>query len=294
MAETAGVINIGIEGLMLVGCLAAYAGAGAGGSGWVGVAYAGAAGMALAALFAGVTVWLRADQIVSGTALNLLAIGLTTTAWAFLEQRMPELPHSAAGFSRAPLAGLSGLPVVGPIFFDQYALGYWLAGLTAALAVVLRRMRLGLILRARRRRRMRAMPWVFPCCWWRTGAVIFAGLCAGVAGAYLSIMRNHQFAPEMTGGQGFLVLALVIFGRWRVGGLIIGCLLFGAVDSLQQFLQASDNLRQFLAAHVGVDAIPYPYFKMLPYLAALAALALMSRGGRGPAFLGRPWPEDGR
>ena len=112
--------------------------------------------------------------------------------------------------------------------------------------------------------------------------VLAAAACAGAAGAYLSIMRTHSFVPLMTGGTGFVVLALVMFGRWRIWWLVSGCLLFGFADSLQQSLQALPQARQS----------PYQVFQMLPYLVALTALALLSRSAPGPAALGRPWPPE--
>jgi simple sugar transport system permease protein len=116
---------------------------------------------------------------------------------------------------------------------------------------------------------------------WRVLVVLAGGMLAGVAGAFLSIQRTHAFAPDMSGGLGFLVLALVIFGRWRVGGLLLGCLGFGLLDAMQQQLQAQG----------AAGAVPHRLLEALPYLAALTALALVKGGGNGPAQLGRPWPE---
>jgi simple sugar transport system permease protein len=296
VAERAGIINVGLEGLMLIGCIAAYVGAHAAGTaagGAAGIAAAALASMALAAVFAFMTVWWRTDQIVTGTAINLLAAGLSTTLWAYLEPRMAELPIGT-GFERHPLGALANIPIVGPILFDQYALFYVLVVALLLVGLVLSRTRLGLILRALGEAPDACDAMGIDVRWWRTGAVVFTGLCAGVAGSYLSIMRDHQFAPNMTGGQGFLVLALVIFGRWRIGGLIAGCVFFGAVENLQQFLQSSESFRLFLQAHVGIERLPYQYFKMLPYLAALVALGAFARGRAGPACLGQPWPTGER
>ncbi|MEI8197270.1 MAG: ABC transporter permease [Phycisphaerae bacterium] len=290
VAERAGIINVGLEGLMLIGCIAAYAGAAFHGVGYHGILAAAAAGMILAALFAWVTIWARADQIVAGTAINLLAAGLSATAWAYLEPRIVDLPASA-GFVRTPIPGLAQWPIIGPIFFDQYGLCYVLGTLLLAVWLLLARTRAGLILRSLGEAPDACDALGLPVRWWRTGAVLFSGLTAGVAGSYLAIMRNHQFTPDMTGGQGFLVLALVIFGRWSIPGLLLGCLFFGALESLQQFLQGSEPFRQFLLLHLGIERLPYQLFKMLPYVAALLALALFTRGQGGPAALGKPWPE---
>ncbi len=112
--------------------------------------------------------------------------------------------------------------------------------------------------------------------------MLLAGALAGAAGAYLSIMRTHGFTPLMTGGMGFVVLALVIFGRWRIAGLAAACLGFGAIDALQSHLQSR-----------GLTAVvPYQVFQALPFLVALVALAVLKRGGAGPRELRQPWPPD--
>ena len=281
-AQRAGVINVGIEGLMLAGCSAGFAVAALTGNAWLGLGAAILAGSLLAAGFAWATVIGRADQIVCGMAVNLLAVGISGTAWAALQGAGRGQLADGAGFSPVAIPGLGSLPMIGEVLAGQYGLAYIAVALALGLGWILARTRAGLIVRAlgdapdacaaagvRVRR-------------WRVGTVIFAGACAGAAGAYLSLMRVHGFAPEMTGGQGFLVLALVVFGRWRVGGLLAGCLLFGLLDALQQHLQGS-----------GMNAVvPYQVFKALPYVAALVALAALSRSAPGPARLGQVWPVE--
>lgn len=282
-AERAGVINVGIEGLMLAGCIGGFAGAVLAGTAWVGLLAAVAAGMALALLFALATVLGRADQIVAGMAINLLAVGGSGAAWVALQAHgLAELP-AAAGFARAPLGqAAGGLPLLGPLLFDQYAALWVVAALAAAAWWALRATRAGLVLCALGEAPDACAAAGVRVLRWRVLVLVAAGALAGLAGAYLSIMRTHGFTPLMTGGMGFVVLALVIFGRWRVGGLVAGCLGFGAIDSLQQQFQGS-GLN---------EVVPYQVFKALPYLVALAALALLSRGGGGPAALGRPWPGE--
>lgn len=277
-AERAGVINIGIEGLMLAGCIGGFAGAVLTGSAWVGLLVAVAAGMALALLFAAATVLGRADQIVAGMAINLLAVGGSGTAWMVLQARgLGDLPQSA-GFARAPVGDLLGtLPVVGPLLFDQYVLMWVAAALTVAAWWGLRATRAGLVLTGLGEAPDACVAAGVNVRRWRVLVLVAAGVLAGLAGAYLSIMRTHGFTPLMTGGMGFVVLALVIFGRWRVGGLVAGCLGFGAIDSLQQQLQGSGL----------TSVVPYQVFKALPYVVALIALAMLSRGRGGPAALGR-------
>jgi ABC-type uncharacterized transport system permease subunit len=291
VAQRAGVLNVGIEGLMLTGCIGGYLGAVLSGSAFVGLLVAVLAGAVLALLFALVTVRLRCDQIVAGMAINLLAVGLSGTAWLVAQGHgYGDLPASA-GFARSGLAlfgadaaaWLAGLPVLGPLLFAQYGLFHVTVLLALALWWLLRATRAGLILRALGEAPDACAAAGIDVLRWRLLAVVVAGACAGAAGAYLSIMRTHGFTPLMTGGAGFLVLALVIFGRWSVPGLLAGCLLFGALDSLQQHLQGS-GLN---------DVVPYQAFKALPYVVALLALAVLRKANAGPSALGQPWPGRG-
>ena len=281
VAEKAGVLNIGIEGLMLTGCIAAFTVAGMTGNPWLGLLAGILAAMVLGAGFAAMTVSARADQIVAGMAVNLVALGLSGTVWRLVQERdLTELPPSA-GFARTWAGSWSDLPLLGPLLFGQYGLTLVTLALAVGLAWTLRRTRLGLGLAAVGESPAAAAAAGIGVRGWRWSAVLVAAGCAGAAGAFLSIMRTHSFVPHMTGGTGFVVLALVMFGRWRVGWLIGGCLLFGFAEAGQQHLQSLPAAR----------AVPYQVFQMLPYLVALVALALLSRSAPGPAALGKPWPE---
>lgn len=293
VAELAGVINIGIEGLMLTGCIGAYVGAG-GGHGLVGLAAGVLAAMALAAIFAFVSISGRADQIVCGAAINIFALGTSGTVWTVYRHwrsshhMSVSLPHGA-GFHKWSLPYLGHLPFFGRVVFDQYSLFYGGVLLGIAVWFMLRFTRMGLIIRSLGESPEACQAVGIRVRTWRWGAVLFAGGCAGAAGAYLSIMRTHAFASDMTGGQGFVVLALVIFGRWSLAGLTIGCLFFGLINAIQQVLQTARY-----TAHSPLIAslrhIPFQLFQMLPYLAALLALAVLSRNRPGPQTLGQPWP----
>ena len=281
-AQRAGVINVGIEGLMLAGCSAGFAVAALTGNAWLGLGAAIFAGALLAAAFAWATVIGRADQIVCGMAVNLLAVGISGTAWAALQGAGRDQLAAEAGFAPLTVPGVASLPFVGDVLAGQYGLAYVAVGLALALGWLLARTRAGLIVRALGEAPDACAAAGVRVQRWRVLTVIGAGACAGAAGAYLSLMRVHGFAPEMTGGQGFLVLALVVFGRWRVGGLLAGCLFFGVLEAVQQHLQGS-----------GMNAVvPYQVFKALPYVAALVALALLSRSAPGPAKLGQAWPVE--
>lgn len=293
VAELTGVINIGIEGLMLTGCIAGYAAAGISGSGAVGLAAAILAGMCAAAVFAGVTVWCGADQIVAGAALNILALGTSGLAWFFYQNSRQAANRSVGlgrhvGFQSVSIPGLSKIAFFGPVFFDQYMLFYAAVILATLIWLLLHHTRSGAILRALGDSPEACQAAGISVRTWRTGAVLFAGACAGAAGAYLSIMRTHAFASDMTGGQGFVVLALVIFGRWTIPGLIAGCVLFGSINSLQQTLQTTRYTSDSIFMHA-LQHIPFEFFQMLPYLVALLALAALSRSSSGPRYLGQPW-----
>jgi ABC-type uncharacterized transport system permease subunit len=283
LAERAGVINIGIEGLMLMGAIGAYAAATLTGSAWAAIPAAVLAGMLFVSLFAAVAIWCRADQIVTGAALNILAFGASTTLWHALQTRMGTQGITPpALFNPLPIPALSTIPFIGPILFNQYGLFYFVI-LLALLVATINRTRTGLIVTSLGDAPEACDAAGLSVRWWRTGLTLFAGACAGLAGAYLSTMRGHSFQVNMTGGQGFLVLALVIFGRWKLAGLLAGTLLFGALDGLQSYLAAIPG---------ATTKVPHQLFDMLPYAATLVALGILTRSRGGPIYLAVPWPPE--
>jgi general nucleoside transport system permease protein len=248
------------------------------------------AGALLAAVFAWATVVMRCDQIVAGMAINLLAVGSSGTVWLVTQgYGYAELPANA-GFNRGIVPGitqatqgwLSDLPLIGPLVFDQYVLAPLAALIAGAAWWVLTRTRVGVIIHALGDAPDACAANGVAVRRWRVGLVVVAGALAGAAGAYLSIMRTHGFSPLMTGGVGFVVLALVIFGRWHLGGLLAACVGFGLIDALQSHLQSR-----------GLNAVvPYQIFQALPFIVALIALAAMRRGTTGPRLLGQAWPAE--
>ncbi len=267
IAERAGVINVGIEGLIATGAISGAAVAAWSGSGWVGILGAVGAAMVLGAVFAAASVYARVNQIVCGMAINLLAVGGAGAAWQVLQAHGLDQVPSGAGFS-AHYLGFFGLT--------------WTTLAAAGIAWwCLRATRWGVIVRALGDEPDAAAAAGVAVARWRVGLVALAAGLAGLAGTFYSLMRVTAYTPGTSSGAGFLVLALVIFGRWSVLGLLGGCLLFGAIDALQHALQAS-----------GFNAdVPYQLLTMLPYLAALAALAMLSRSAPGPRYLGEPWPR---
>lgn len=273
ISERSGVINLGIEGAMLAGALAATLGATAWGP-WSGVLCAVMAGMLLSAVFALLVVGARADQIISGTAITLAAVGLTGTIYRQV------YGMDGAGLdipTLAPIAvpWLSKIPVLGQAFFKQPAPTYLAF---AALPVVwwfLFRTRLGLALRATGEAAAMARAAGVPTNLIRSGATIVGGGFAGLAGASLVLAQVGTFAEGMTAGRGYVAIAIVVLGRWHPGGVALGALFFGVATALQYLFQA-----------LGVNA-PYQLFLMLPYVLVLLALAGAVGRVRAPGDLGR-------
>lgn len=271
LAQRAGVINVGIEGLMLTGCIAGFAVAVLTGNPWLAVVAAVGAGAVLALIFAAITICARVDQIVTGMAINLIAVGASGTIWETLQAR--------GHFSLDPDVGFEP---VGSGMLAHYGLLWVAVALLASTAWILHRSRAGVIIAAIGDAPDAAAAHGIAVRRWRVGLVVLAGALAGLAGAFLSIMRTHGFVPEMTGGQGFLVLALVIFGRWTALGLTVGCVLFGAIDAVQQHCQAAG----------WTEVVPFQVFTALPYLVALGALTLHLGRNPGPLMLNQPWPTQ--
>jgi ABC-type uncharacterized transport system permease subunit len=271
-SERSGIFNIGLEGMMLIGAFFSILGSLESGSALIGALAALGAGSAFGALLAYLTISRRADQIISGIALNFLALGLTT----FLHRALlgENARRRVAGFPQVELPGLADIPVVGPVVFEQN-LSVYLAYLIAALATwVLFRTTWGLNVRA-----VGDYPdaaesaglSVEPIRYW---AVIFSGAMAALGGAALALSGTRFFTPGMTAGRGFIALAAIVFGRWNPLGAAAAALLFGAADALQLNAQA-----------LGLD-IPRPFLLMLPYVLTLVVLMGLMGRARPPQNLG--------
>lgn len=273
IAERSGVINLGIEGIMLAGALAAAIGAAAGGP-WTGLVCAALAGMGLAAVFALFAIGARADQIITGTAITLAAIGLTGIIYR------QAFGAGGAGltiptFAALNIPGLSRIPVLGPALFEQPAPTYLAVATLPLVWWALFRTRLGLALRATGESAAMARAAGVRTRLIRSGATIVGGGFAGLGGATLVLAQVGTFAERMTAGRGFLAIAIVVLGRWHPAGVALAALLFGLATAMQYLLQA-----------LGVNA-PYQLFLMLPYLLTLLALAGAVGRVRAPGDLGR-------
>lgn len=275
ITERSGVINLGVEGAMLSGALAAAMGSAAGGP-WLGVLTGILGGLLISALFAAISIGLRADQIITGAAITLLATGLTGIIFrrAFGDEG-PGI--GIPTFERWDLAGLADLPVVGQALFGQTMLTYLAVGLVGVSWWVLFRTWWGLSLRACGEGADAARAAGVPVRWTRTAATMIGGALAGLGGATLVLAQVGTFAEEMTAGRGFIAIAIVVLGRWHPLGVLAAAMFFGAATALQFLFQAAGT------------EVPYQWFLMLPYLLALGALAgAMGFGkARAPKELGK-------
>ncbi len=281
VAERAGVLNLGIEGMMLAGAFGAFATASVTGSPELGVLSGVLAAAALAAVFAVLVVRLALDPVVTGVAVNVFALGATGVLFRAMDAGpagfVPMLPVFDPPFA-------DQLPAIGRALLGQNALAFGAVALVAGVALFLDRTRPGLLLRAAGEnpeavetagasvRRLRA------------AAAVFGGACAGAGGAYLAVGYSNTFVEGMSAGRGFVALAIVVFARWSPWGAVGGALLFGAAMALQVRLQGR--------AVLGVE-IPYQFFQALPYALTLVVLARPRSGSAGaPAALGRPYLRE--
>lgn len=279
LVERAGIINIGLEGMMLTGAFVAMVTTYFTGSPLLGVLMALCSGVLLAALFSFAVVRQNANQVVAGVAINLLAVGVTGVGYrAVFGVTGTALTVSAV----APMAvpGLVQLPVIGGALFNQTLIGYLAFALVPVCAFIISRTVLGLQLRMAGENPHAAAAQGVPIGRVRTFALLACGALAAAGGAYLAVVYSRTFVEGMSAGRGFIALAIVIFGRWSPWGILASALLFGLATALQFHFQA-------LAL-----AIPYQFFLVLPYLVTLIALAVSAGKTSAPAALGQPYLRD--
>lgn len=279
VTEKSGVLNLGVEGMMLVGAVVAFIVAATTKSPWLGVVAGMTAGAALSLVFAVVTLTLQANQVASGLALSLFGVGLS----AFIG--LDYVSVVIEPIKPLSIAALSDLPVIGKLLFGHNPLVYLSLVLFAAIQWFLFRTRGGLVLRAVGESPQSAHAIGYPVVRIRYLAVLFGGACAGLGGAYLSLAYNPSWTEGMTSGRGWIALALVVFATWKPRRVLAGAYLFGGV-----------TLAQFQAQALGVE-LPSQYLSMLPYVATIVVLAIISRDAaviklNAPASLGRPFHPD--
>lgn len=280
LSERSGVTNIAMEGMMLTGAFFSVVAALSFHNPWIAAIVAMLAGGAMALIHAFISIRFRADQIISGFAINIAAIGLTS----FLNDRfsgfrgLPQVdPSGRLPTITVPLLG--NIPFLGQVFFQQNIIVYVSLALLALANVVLFRTRLGLRLRAVGEHPEAADTAGINVYRLRYGAVIMSGLLSGLAGAFLAIGILNIFNDNMTSGRGYIALAAMIFGKWTPWGAFVACMIFGVGEAL--------------AASTGVINLPQYFLQMAPYVLALVVLAGLVGRSTPPAADGIPYTPGG-
>ena len=274
--EKAGIVNLGAEGMMLCAAVAGYATVVHTGSDWLGFAAGMGVGALLAALFGVLVIWLNTNQYATGLALSLFGAGFSAFAGiSYVQAKLPERMQFAV-----PVLG--DIPLIGPALFRQHPLVYAAMALVAALVWFLYRTRSGLVLRSVGESPESAHALGYPVRRIRFAAVVVGGALCGLSGAFISLAYTPLWVEGMVAGKGWIALALTTFATWRPMRVLLGAYLFGGVTMLQFHLQS-----------VGVE-VPIQLLSMLPYLATIVVLALISRNPvwiriNMPASLGKPF-----
>jgi simple sugar transport system permease protein len=270
VVERAGVLNLGVEGMMITGAICGFAIAVETGSPWLGFAGAAVGGALLSLLFVLLTQVALANQVASGLALTLFGLGFSALmGQGYVGIKPPRI-------EKLDIPVLGDLPVVGPILFGHDPVLYLGIAIIAAIWFMLNRTRAGLILRAVGENHDAAHALGYKVVRIRIMAIMFGGACAGLGGAYISLVRVPQWTEGMTAGAGWIALALVVFASWKPWRVLLGAWLFGGITVLQLNLQAA-----------GV-AIPVEYLAMSPYLITILVLVILSADKTSaPASLGR-------
>ena len=274
VVERSGVLNLGVEGMMLVGAVSSFSVAHYTGNATLGVLAGLFAGMTMALLFAFLTLTLQSSQVATGLALTIFGIGVSSLIG------QPLVGIAFGGLPEIPIPFLSEIPFLGRLLFDHDVLVYGSIVLVGLVAYFLNRTRAGLVLRSVGDSHDAAHALGLKVIRVRYLATLFGGACAGIAGAYLSMAYTPMWVENMSGGRGWIALALVVFAVWQPGRLLLGAYLFGSISILQLHGQA-----------LGIN-LPSQLMSMLPYLTTILVLVLISRDrGRirrnAPASIGR-------
>lgn len=274
--EKAGIVNLGAEGMMLCAAIAGFAAVVHTGNDWIGFLAGMGAGALLAAAFGALVIWMNTNQYATGLALALFGAGFSAFAGIhYVQEKLPERPHFSL-----PLLG--DIPVLGPALFRQHPMVYLAILLVGWLVWFLYRSRAGLVLRSVGESPESAHALGYPVRRIRLAAVVAGGALCGLSGAYLAIIYTPLWVEGMVAGKGWIALALTTFATWRPARVLLGAYLFGGVTMLQFFLQGR-----------GVE-LPSEFLNMLPYVATVVVLALISRNPTWirvnmPASLGKPF-----
>ena len=280
VVEKAGVLNLGVEGMMIIGAIAAFATAVSTGNEFLAIIAGAGAGMLIALIFGVLTVYLQSNQVATGLALTIFGLGLSAL-----------IGHSYVGktfdgLAKLNIPGLSDIPVIGPVLFGHDALVYLSVVSVAIVAWVLTRTRMGLLIRAVGENHDAAHSIGYSVTLVRLGAILFGGAMAGVGGAYLSVAYTPLWVENMTAGRGWIALALVVFASWKPWRAFFGAYLFGGITIIQLYAQG-----------MGVE-VSAQFLSMLPYIAAILVLVIISRDSArarldAPACLGKNFHASG-
>lgn len=283
VAERAGMMNIGGEGVMLVGAFAAYAATRLLGSYWYGLLFAVLASMALIAVFAVATISFKAQQVVVGAAINMLGAGITSVVYRKLFYKAGEgiSGMMVESFPALPIPGLSQIPVLGPMLFNHNIFVYFGFFLVLALWILMKKTAWGIRIIACGEHPKAADSLGINVNKTRYLTTLFSGALMGVAGAYLSIAQTNAFGENMTGGKGYIALAVVILGKWNPLGILAGAVVFGGANAMQMSVQ-----------NLGIG-IPNNIIMMIPYLVTvLAVLAVSKKRVGAPSAQGTPYEKS--
>ena len=274
--EKVGIVNLGAEGMMLCAAIAGFATVVHTGNDWLGFVAGMGVGALLAAIFGVLVIWLNTNQYATGLALTLFGTGFSAfVGTAFVQAKIPDRASYA-------IPGLSDIPLLGPALFRHHPLVYLTVFFALALIWFLYRTRSGLVLRSVGESPESAHALGYPVRRIRLLAVVVGGALCGLAGAYISVIYTPLWVEGMVAGKGWISLALTTFATWRPARVLLGAYLFGGVTMLQFHLQG-----------IGVD-VPPQFLTMLPYLATILVLALISRNPQWikvnmPASIGKPF-----
>lgn len=274
--ERAGIVNLGAEGMMLVAAVAGFATVVHTGNDWLGFGAGALAGAVMAAAFGVLVIWLNTNQYATGLALSLFGVGFSAfVGIRYTQEKLGERPNFQ-------IPGLADVPFIGPALFRQHPMVYVAIALTVAIAWFLYRSRAGLVLRAVGESPESAHALGYPVRRIRFAAVLVGGALCGISGAYISTVYTPLWVEGMVAGKGWIALALTTFATWRPARVLLGAYLFGGVTMLQFHMQGE-----------GVQ-VPSQFLTMLPYLATIVVLVLISRNAtfirvNMPASIGKPF-----
>ncbi|MBX9610766.1 MAG: ABC transporter permease [Burkholderiales bacterium] len=274
--EKSGIVNLGAEGMMLCAAIAGFATVVQTGSDWLGFAAGMGAGAVLAGIFGVLVIWLNTNQYATGLALSLFGAGFSAFAGiGYVQEKMPDRTNHV-------IPVLGDIPLIGPALFRHHPMVYFTVALALGMIWFLYRTRTGLVLRSVGESPESAHALGYPVRRIRLAAVVAGGALCGLAGAYISVIYTPLWVEGMVAGKGWIALALTTFATWRPARVLLGAYLFGGVTMLQFHLQG-----------IGVE-VPSQFLSMLPYVATIVVLALISRNPQWirinmPAAIGKPF-----